>query len=402
MCPTVWGRIQTRVAVLIGPAIVALIISVLTKNEGWIVTIGIALLVGVALDVGLYQFVIKWQPPWLTFLIAVGEFILVFALVKLLKPGHPPFGSPVCRGHGIIGFDDWRPIALYWWSWALATTTRIVLFPILSLSWIENGGEFRITGWSIPVPYQPLPLLAAVSAGQTEHRLVRQLSGTHAIPKDLTVERRPPLSGVHEIPRTPVAEPIRHAEGGLLEVVEGSDAGVQVPLVDAVEVGRHPGATLVLDDPEVSRHHARIRPTANGAVVEDLGSTNGTYVNGSQIHAPTPVGPGDEILIGMSVLELRTRGEVASRPSAVRPIPGGLATPPRTPDYVPAGAESGTAPLDTRSSASSDGGGDDELEELFDVKTKAKARSAPLAIFAVAVIGFLVFIAIASGFHCPT
>jgi len=59
MCPTVLGRVQTRVATLIGPVILATILSLITGNEGWIVTIGIYLLMGVALDSAVYPYLIR-------------------------------------------------------------------------------------------------------------------------------------------------------------------------------------------------------------------------------------------------------------------------------------------------------------------------------------------------------
>jgi hypothetical protein len=199
MCPTVLGRIQTRVFTLIGPAILAAILSLITQNEGWIATIGIYLLMGVALDAGFYHYVIKWQPPWLTFVLAVGEFIVLFILLKVLEPGDPPYGDAAT----FIGENDWRPIVLYWVSWVMATATRIVIFPLLSLSWIENGGEFRITGWSVPAEMEPLPVIAAVPPAHAESRLAREFSSAIEIPVE--VQRAPALSGVHRRPDVPAS-----------------------------------------------------------------------------------------------------------------------------------------------------------------------------------------------------
>lgn len=193
MCPTVLGRAQTRVAILIGPAILATILSLVTQNEGWIVTIGIYLLMGVALDTTVYPYVIRWQPPWLTGVLAFVEFVILFVLVKVLEPGTAPYGDP----DAVIGAADWRPIVLYWVSWVIAIVTKIVVLPLVSLSWIENGGEFRKVGWSIAPDYQPLPVLAAVDEKPAEGGLLREFSSAHAI-ADLQPGR--PLSGVHSVP----------------------------------------------------------------------------------------------------------------------------------------------------------------------------------------------------------
>jgi hypothetical protein len=91
-------------------------------------------------------------------------------------------------------------IVFFWVCWLLAVITRIVVLPIVSLSWLENGGEFRVTDWSIQPEAEPLPLLAAATPEAAGGRLVRELSAVH----DRPVERRPPLSGSHA---RPVSEP---------------------------------------------------------------------------------------------------------------------------------------------------------------------------------------------------
>jgi len=90
MCPTVLGRIQTRTVILIGPAILGLVLSLATGKAGWIVLIGVYLLLGVALDTGFYPFVIRWQPPWLTFVLALAAFVLLYVLSQVLEIGLSP------------------------------------------------------------------------------------------------------------------------------------------------------------------------------------------------------------------------------------------------------------------------------------------------------------------------
>jgi len=169
-------------------------------------------------------------------------------------------------------------------------------------------------------------------------------------------------------------------DGLTLEIVEGNGAGRRAQLTGAVEIGR--SADLSIDDPLASRAHARIDPAQGGAVVTDLGSTNGTFVNGQQLTGPTHVRPGDTILIGATLLLLRTSDQVARQPSAAHRVPPPLAVPLRLPDYV--------APVLDRPAAAPPPGAGHPLEPLLDRNTKARARLAPLAIFIVVVFAVLI------------
>src|SRR3954462_6742663 len=65
-------------------------------------------------------------------------------------------------------------------------------------------------------------------------------------------------------------------------------------------LGRSRDADVVLDDPNVSRHHAEVRPSGGSWIVNDLGSTNGIKLNGRRIRGPESLKPGDEIELGTS------------------------------------------------------------------------------------------------------
>ncbi|MCL2090988.1 MAG: FHA domain-containing protein [Micrococcales bacterium] len=90
-----------------------------------------------------------------------------------------------------------------------------------------------------------------------------------------------------------------------LVVTEGPLRGTIIPLGAApVLLGRAPGCTLVLDDDYSSSRHARLYPQGEEWFVEDLGSTNGTYLGEYRVQAPMRVPTGTAVRIGQNVMEL--------------------------------------------------------------------------------------------------
>ena len=85
---------------------------------------------------------------------------------------------------------------------------------------------------------------------------------------------------------------------------EGSKART-VPVSGNMVLGRAPECELALDDTFVSQQHARLFAKNGSWYVEDLGSTNGTFVNDQRLSSPAMVQPGDRVRVGTTVLELR-------------------------------------------------------------------------------------------------
>jgi hypothetical protein len=183
MCPTVLGRIETRTAILLPGAVLAVVVGLLTDQEGYIVLIGVYLLMGVVLDIAFYPSVIRWQPPWLTFVLAVGEFAILFVVAHVLA----------------VPLTNTDAIWLYWVTWVLAISTKIVILPLFSVSWIENGGEFRSTGWSTPPELAPTPvsLIGPEEAGPTPPPLAIEFSSVREVPAE--VRDLPAPSGVRRL-----------------------------------------------------------------------------------------------------------------------------------------------------------------------------------------------------------
>lgn len=89
-------------------------------------------------------------------------------------------------------------------------------------------------------------------------------------------------------------------------VIEGdSFKGKTFDLSQEMTIGRAEKCQLVLDDTYVSQVHARIFPRGEQVMIEDLGSTNGTYVNRRRVTAPSELQRGDKVKIGKTVMELR-------------------------------------------------------------------------------------------------
>ena len=189
--------------------------------------------------------------------------------------------------------------------------------------------------------------------------------------------------------------------GYVLEIVEGPEAGRRIPLAGAVEIGRSPSAGIpLLQDDLVSGRHARLTPEGDGARVEDLDSTNGTFVDGDQIVGPAYLSAGGQLLLGVTVLEFRP----ASAATTVRPIPAALTA------LRPLPAASGeaavtavrqlvpTLAIDEQPPDYTGGlnlsSGADALLPLLDAHTKGKARAAPIGLFVLAALAVMLYLAL--------
>jgi pSer/pThr/pTyr-binding forkhead associated (FHA) protein len=125
-------------------------------------------------------------------------------------------------------------------------------------------------------------------------------------------QARPPQQRQQQAPQRQQQQPQnnnrqRRGAPTKLVVSEGSLTGTTVALQgQTITLGRAHDSTIVLDDDYASSRHARIYPDRDGQwIVEDLGSTNGTYLDRNRLTAPVPIPLGAPIRIGKTVIELR-------------------------------------------------------------------------------------------------
>lgn len=82
-------------------------------------------------------------------------------------------------------------------------------------------------------------------------------------------------------------------------------SGLRFPVGNGITAGRSADADVVLDDPYASEFHFRVAVQDGAVLLSDLGSTNGTYVNGRRVTVPTGLSRGDSIQIGNTIMEMR-------------------------------------------------------------------------------------------------
>lgn len=131
-----------------------------------------------------------------------------------------------------------------------------------------------------------------------------------------------------------------------LTVKSGPAAGRSLPIDGEVVIGRE-DADLTIDDQELSRRHAVLRPAGRGVEIEDLGSMNGTLVNGRRIDAPVTITTGATVEVGGSRIAIdlaapdstRVRGQPIAgldQPTRARDVPAAPPPPPAEPPPPPA------------------------------------------------------------------
>jgi pSer/pThr/pTyr-binding forkhead associated (FHA) protein len=107
-------------------------------------------------------------------------------------------------------------------------------------------------------------------------------------------------------PTVAAARPAPEVPPPVLVGREGVLEGQRITVEGDLLLGRE-GADVILDDAEVSRQHALVRPVDGALEVTDLGSVNGTYVNGERIHEPTRLAGGDLVALGRNTFEVEIR-----------------------------------------------------------------------------------------------
>lgn len=119
-----------------------------------------------------------------------------------------------------------------------------------------------------------------------------------------------------------------------LVVMEGPLAGQRFEVEAELVVGRE-GEGVKIDDPELSRRHAVLRVLGTGLEIEDLGSLNGTFVNGSRIESPTPLTGGDVVKLGTTSFEIEAPAQSSATMVSQSPAAPAQPPPPPEPAAVP-------------------------------------------------------------------
>ena len=128
----------------------------------------------------------------------------------------------------------------------------------------------------------------------------RDLRGGGRAVRGRRVRGAPDATGLYSASALHAPNIAERAPRLVVERAPGHDPGMIYDLDGDIVLGRGDHAEIRLEDPFASARHARIREQGNIVIVEDLGSTNGTYLNEELLQTPRPLHPGDRVRIGDS------------------------------------------------------------------------------------------------------
>lgn len=127
----------------------------------------------------------------------------------------------------------------------------------------------------------------------------REVRPARAAPAKPVKTPKPPKPPKQRKPKGP-------SSGPALVVTDGPLVNTVIPLgTHQITLGRAPDSTLVIDDDYASSRHARLYPSDGAWIIEDLGSTNGTWIDRTRITSPTVLLPGVPVRIGRTTLQLK-------------------------------------------------------------------------------------------------
>lgn len=132
MCFTLPGRVETRLFSLILPLGVMVLFAAVSGNSSYWTLFALMALIGLALDVGVYSWLIHYQPRWLTIALGGFEFLVILAVVTWL---------PLVQ----VGLEFGEALVFYVVAWSGALLTTQALLPLLWTRWAEDGGEIRVS-----------------------------------------------------------------------------------------------------------------------------------------------------------------------------------------------------------------------------------------------------------------
>ncbi|MCC6466285.1 MAG: FHA domain-containing protein [Planctomycetes bacterium] len=206
-----------------------------------------------------------------------------------------------------ISEDAFRSIALKLIGGEAGDKKMLIRVPESSERYFKHANLFRVADIEV---VRAVPRNGALSVDAVRENIksgrfqpvpkAKKERSARMVPVEVT--EKAPAAPAQELqpepPRKKTTRSINKIEAGFLV---DSETGKRYEVKDRVVVGREAPADLVFQIPTISKRHFTIRRSDAGYLLEDLRSTNGTYLNGLPVHEPMPLRDGDEIVVAITL-----------------------------------------------------------------------------------------------------